>query len=280
MLALIPGTAAAQVTCQTANGITRCHNPQQPQHALTCQSAYGITRCNNPQQPQQAVTCQTANGITHCNGILQQPNQPERFYSPPKAHVQPYEVGLQQRPYVDLSTPQQRNSTSTENGPSPAPSLTRRQSPNDVELKASYCIGVLKAQREQLLPVLASLEKPPAYEAQQGVVATMREHMNELDSNLKRLVSFLQARMRYLRPSIVIAATQQGEEDWARQTKSSTDKTCTTSCRIGANTQDWLSKAIDEYKKVDKAKCYEDCMEGDDLSKRIFSCNKLSFLPY
>lgn len=101
ILSLICGTAMAQVTCQTANGISNCRNASQPQKSYICQTAHGITKCNSVGQLQQALTCQTYNGITNCNGSLQQqPKQPKQLYLPPLSQTQqnPY-----QRSHVDLS---------------------------------------------------------------------------------------------------------------------------------------------------------------------------------
>ena len=147
---------------------------------------------------------------------------------------------------------------------------TGRVIPNDTELKAAYCMGLIGVQRQEFSRDAEELNRgvkeqpnPELAQILENGLRVVNEHLKELSDNHNRIVSFISPRRRYLDPVSLLAAAEQGQTDWETQKSASNASRCSSECG-----------------KDPSGACVEECMLQDDLSKRIFSCRDLSFLPY
>ena len=129
-----------------------------------------------------------------------------------------------------------------------------QQLPNDVDLKAAYCIGVL----QQILPGLKSQQFPP--ETKDSLKNEVAKAVEQLDSNLNRLQLYLLPRIGYLDLTGIVAAGVQSQDDYTRSLREGGD--CLTEC----------------YNKADANCTYECSRSGASTKMRM--CVNISFLPY
>jgi hypothetical protein len=141
------------------------------------------------------------------------------------------------------------------------------QLPNDVEQKASYCLAVLKLQYSEAAALeskVTDATNPDARKALEAGAVWTKKHAEKLNDNINRIESFLLPRLPYLEPTAVLTAYYRGEADIRRQRKESQ-----------------VTKCIDKCKNTGfSERCMRECMEADELNRRIFQCRDLSFLPY
>lgn len=128
------------------------------------------------------------------------------------------------------------------------------QLPNDTELKASYCMVVLKLQRS----TLAQLGSPESGVKSDPAITAI----TKIDDRINRIRMFILPKIPYLEPFALLAANSRGKADFEQQQESSKAAQC-----------------IDKCKHQDSS-CLQVCMEEDELNRRIFQCHNLSFLPY
>ena len=156
------------------------------------------------------------------------------------------------------------------------------QLPNDVDLKASYCLAVLKLQYSALMQFVPfeldakSASDPDtrklleeAKKSLEEVEVLRKKEIARLDDNINRIQLFILPRISYLEPTAILAAYSRGETDFRRQSESSKPKQCSDRCM-----------STIEADRDQGASCLQGCMEESELSRRIFQCRDLSFLPY
>ena len=150
------------------------------------------------------------------------------------------------------------------------------QLPNDVEQKASYCMAVIKLQYSTTAQFTSSFESsaksatdPRIRKLLEKAAVSNKEETGRLGDNINRLQSFLLPRTPYLAPTAMLAAYSRGEADFRRQQESSKVKQCMDRCKSSIETD-----------QDPGGSCIQECMEKDELNRRIFQCRDLSFLPY
>ena len=260
VIALTSGSAAAQVTCQTANGITRCNQPGQSDQ-LICQTSLGITRCSKS-TPTFTAPARVYSAPIHNN-------DPPEIYTPRRASErQPYGP-WNPFPAMQNSQINQQTIQNANRGQGIAQPTSQRQTPTDVELKASYCVGVIRAEQDSLFPLFERISDTS--ETRRQFAAQTKSDMY---NKLKRLTSYIEPRMQYVQLPPLLAALQQGRDDWSNQESAALPNLCLAKCGVGEASANNTAQS----KEVDK--CYSACTSEDGLSNRIASCNDQSFLPY
>lgn len=140
------------------------------------------------------------------------------------------------------------------------------QLPNDVELKASYCMAVVKHQYAWFSSIESSAKSatdPRTKNIYEEVVPISKSAMQKLDDKINRLKSFLLPRVSYLDSTAMLSAYHRGEADIGRQMENSQ---CIDQCiNVRANM---------------RGLCLTECQNKDELTRRISQCADLSFLPY
>lgn len=156
----------------------------------------------------------------------------------------------------------------------PALSSQRRQLPNDVEQKASYCLAVVKLQHsafasladenEKIIPTITD---PATKKIFNDSAQNLKEEIEQINDNINRLKLFLLPRLSYLDPSAMLSASSRGEADFYKQD--------------GSQNQTLLKQCRDRCKNNENGgACGIACAEEYPLNRRIFQCRDLSFLPY
>ncbi|MCI0556971.1 MAG: hypothetical protein MN733_00630 [Nitrososphaera sp.] len=147
------------------------------------------------------------------------------------------------------------------------------QLPNDVEQKASYCLAVAKLSYTQFEAIFVDIESmwksatdPDSRRRREKSVRMTKQALEQIQDNINRLRSFLLPRLPYLEPTSMLSAYYRGKADFSRQEKSVKGKECDARCKNTEGNQ--------------RVSCMKECMEEDELNRRIFQCNDLSFLPY
>lgn len=146
----------------------------------------------------------------------------------------------------------------------------QRQLPNDVELKASYCLAIAKLQYSTLAGRGPMKPDPDADAETRRIVAdaeaTRKKILAKFEDNISRIQSFLAPKTTYLDAASMLTAYSRGEADYQRQRESFKSKECGDRCKDAAS--------------GGRGACEAKCMEEDDLNRRIFECRDLSFLPF
>lgn len=147
------------------------------------------------------------------------------------------------------------------------------QLPTDVELKASYCVAVLKNfnsfddDQLQLWEGALKTETREAIKAQLiELITELKLQKSEDGDNLNRLQSFITPKLAYLESSALTAAYHRGEVDLATQSKSGVVGQCKEKCK--------------DQSESSNLSCFKSCMEEDPPTHRIWQCRHLDFLPY
>lgn len=128
-----------------------------------------------------------------------------------------------------------------------------QQLPNETDLKAAYCMGVIKKVLGDVGHVdIGSLSATPEMKK------NFSEGMNKLNGNLRRLQMYLVPRIPYLDMVGIEAARIRGDEDESSGVQSIA--ICNKNCM-----------------DID---CAQRCIDKNEFAPRIRICYDLSFLPY
>ena len=119
--------------------------------------------------------------------------------------------------------------------------------PTDVELKATYCIAVIK----ELLAVMGS-DKAPSQ--------LIQDSIKNSSNDLRRLQLYILPRTTDIEPISLLAAVEAGQSD----VRQSTENTRTCNARFNQIPQDQ----------------YQKCMFGNPVDAKIRSCYGAAFLPF
>ena len=138
-----------------------------------------------------------------------------------------------------------------------------RELPSQVDLKAAYCIPIVKDYVSSLTSNIKSIS-PEAYsqlppELQELTAKTLSEGT----ANLRRLQLYLLPRIPYLDLFGLEAATKSGQEDVVRQAEQG--KICGAKCQ-------------NEFNFTDQP-CFVQCI-ASSLTTRMGTCHDLSWLPF
>lgn len=131
----------------------------------------------------------------------------------------------------------------------PAVAIAQGQLPSDVDLKAAYCIPIVRFASQTAVN-------------DENLPESLRKHFRDMKDkgavNLRRLNLYLVPRLSQLDVMPLIGALKSAEEDWERVTAE--------------------IRQCDRMSPVEEAlKCM--AMETE-ATKRVRSCNVLSFLPF
>lgn len=131
---------------------------------------------------------------------------------------------------------------------SPVIAIAQGQLPNDVDLKAAYCIPIARDASQTMV-----IEDVP--EAFRNI---QRDYKRKGEANLRRLKLYLFPRLTQLDAMSLIGASKSAEED--------------------------LERSIAEFRKCERMSTKEEaskCLAVEtEAMKRVRSCNVLSFLPF
>jgi hypothetical protein len=133
-------------------------------------------------------------------------------------------------------------------------SAQAQQLPNQVDLKAAYCIPI--AQNEiALLTTPVPDNSPPLADEYKRMFA---QTLDKKNTNLRRLQLYLVPRVQYLDTLGLEAARKRGEEDAARASRDVS--ACISGCQ--------------------DITCITKCSNESEAAVRTRTCNDLSFLPF
>ncbi|MEX3671409.1 hypothetical protein AB3X82_24780 [Paraburkholderia phenoliruptrix] len=136
------------------------------------------------------------------------------------------------------------------------------QPPNDTDLKASYCMGVVQGQLSILQSAFPALSNGGA-EVPQGAQTAWREESDRLT----HLQSYLIPRLSYRDPTGLLVARTRAQQDMA-QLQTPEALACSQTCASAL-----LSGTVDDGKR-----CLRTC--NPEKLPRIWACNDLSWLPF
>ncbi len=147
------------------------------------------------------------------------------------------------------------------------------QMPSDSELKASYCIAVVKNWlgddevqiHNSEFNMNKEMDSKKKSQWAQILQANIKERAEDAD-NLNRLQSFLNPKLSFLESRSLSSAYKRGETDVVSNKNSGTSEQCIAKC-----------KGQDGNINV---ACTKQCMEADPLSHRVAQCGSLEFLPF
>jgi hypothetical protein len=147
-------------------------------------------------------------------------------------------------------------------------SLAQESLPTDIELRAAYCIPIVKWQlgiSQQTEVIARGLERdattPSEHKKLSKVYANTRKSTAAVELTLHRLQSYLLPRIQLRDPVALAAAQGRGEAD-LRELQNATEH-CTTQC------------AGPEH----ETECFESCV-GKPLVARMRACLSASWLPF
>lgn len=132
------------------------------------------------------------------------------------------------------------------------------RTPSDKESRAAYCLGVLKDWRNSSMSL--------RYHDFDKAAGEQYEEKEKLKDDIKRLESYVLPRQRYVDIHSLHLAEARGRKDLKTLQNSDLFFDCSNFCALQENR--------------DKPDCKQDCVEKDDLYKRVTSCRDLDFLPY
>ena len=137
-------------------------------------------------------------------------------------------------------------------------SAMAQQLPNQTDLKAAYCIPILKAG-------VSGIDPNSSHQAR-NIMSELRERA---ESSLRRVQLYLTPRLSYLDPYAIQAAMKSGEDDLVRVSSefNSQIEPCTQTC---------MSKAMSDSLTRE---CITKCTTTETI-KRTSSCTDASFLPF
>ena len=132
--------------------------------------------------------------------------------------------------------------------------VAQRFPPSAVDLRASYCVGLLKNTVSVLQPIRNDTYIPS------DLKNSTLEHLARAENNLSRLQGYLLPRTNFLDATSLISAANQFSVDNLQHKK------CTDNCR---------QESSDELDK-----CYSVCAVTSGMAAKQKQCNDLSWMPY
>lgn len=130
--------------------------------------------------------------------------------------------------------------------------------PNQTDLTASYCVGVIRSQIDSSNILWQKFIK----NAPQSVRESFSNSIKKRESELRRLELYIIPRMPYLNVEGLLAAAQAGKEDFSNQ--GVTDCTIQKKCLYSSNTD----------------QCIDQCQKDSPSWTRMQKCSEgLAFLP-
>ena len=136
-----------------------------------------------------------------------------------------------------------------------AQSLPIQSLPNEVDLKAAYCSGVIDG---AINFVSASIEKTGNEKHDADVKKSMDNNQAQLLDGQKRVRVYLLPRIPFIETSSLATARSSGESDW--RSSLSEINACMSTC--------------------EKVACMADCRARSRATQRTSICFELSFLPF
>ncbi|WP_267224138.1 hypothetical protein [Dyella silvae] len=125
-----------------------------------------------------------------------------------------------------------------------------KAAPDNTDLKAAYCTGVVEAQLRVFRPASTN-------------TATSSGLREQQTAKLQRLRAYINPRLQTLDPAPLLAARAQGMADWPLGEKQKTQ--CFVECFQGEG---------------DHSHCAAQCDGAGEASQHLKICEKLSFMPY
>jgi hypothetical protein len=144
-----------------------------------------------------------------------------------------------------------------------------QQLPNEVDLKAAYCMPVKNATLQQVNNMYVSASNDEDKK-------TLAKAKSEIEANLTRLNLYLFPRFKYLDQTSIFAAIESGKADvnrWGQDWQA-----CMTNCPMNFQPRD-TSKRRDHIFQEAKA-CREKCTGESQAFERQKVCGDLAFLPF
>ena len=148
-----------------------------------------------------------------------------------------------------------------------------RKLPDEVELKAAYCIAVTQDQITNFSSNRVDAEKQLDRTQDERIKSFLKESISvskrvesELLDKINRLQSFLLPRLPMLDTASVSAAYNRGQADVRKQSEGGSSNRCTSRCQ--------------SLKSSQVSGCLTECMQEDEIYVRTIPCQKLAFLPF
>ena len=135
-----------------------------------------------------------------------------------------------------------------------AHAVAQRFPPSAVDLRASYCVGLLKNMVSVLQPFRNDTYIPS------DLKKSTLEVLARTENNLSRLQGYLLPRLNFLDTTGLMSAANQFSVDNRQH------KECTDNCR---------QESSDE-----QVKCYSVCAVTSGMAAKNKQCNDLSWMPY
>jgi hypothetical protein len=143
------------------------------------------------------------------------------------------------------------------------PTFAQRVLPNQVDLTAAYCQGLLMAKMEGLNRLWIDVVQPLQH-AHPQLAQSHTESVQELQRDLRRIDLYLVPRLSGLRLEGLITARVSGKEDWQLSLDEVTQCTTSRQCR----------PVSDGY-----AACHATCAKQSAAARRTERCTGTTFLP-
>jgi hypothetical protein len=141
--------------------------------------------------------------------------------------------------------------------PTSPPAQTR--TPSDIELKTAYCIKIT----EHLLRALTNLPPPLTAEEKTLIdnqVRAVRDQLNRFEAYLAPKLSEKDSL------ALLGGAAKRAETDIATQSRSNLPQKCETEC---------IAEGRDYH-----TPCVAECLDRDEVYKRVRSCSNVNWLPF
>lgn len=170
-----------------------------------------------------------------------------------------------QQEQIDLQRQQlelERQKLQQQQQPQPQPQPQLLVQPNDVDLKAAYCLGSTNfsvARREAQIKNWGH-ENNASFQALKRVVQDGLDRQNQ---GRDRINAYLQPRLTNMDMALLLAAKNQGEDD-AMKADIYSNKVCSPKCLHAS----------------DMLKCVDACEANSEPYQHAKICAKMSFLPY
>ena len=136
--------------------------------------------------------------------------------------------------------------------------------PDEVEQKAAYCSGVIKAGLEESKPMIDSILSDSR--STEETKAVSKSMLDDQEAKLARVNAYIYARLASLDAAPLLAAEGQGHADWKRTTQQT--RGCYDQCRNNSRNAGAIGQ------------CAAQCNNGSEAFQHTKMCNSLTFLPY
>lgn len=147
------------------------------------------------------------------------------------------------------------------------------QIPSDSELKAFYCVAVVKSwlhtDDAQIQTTEFDLDKetdPKKKPLWDRFLQISNKGRAEDADIFNRLQSFINPKISYLEPRALSSAYKRGEADVIANNNSGISEQCIAKCKDQGRNQNMA--------------CVKSCLETDPLWRRVVQCRSLEFLPF